>query len=75
MFRNPFRHRQRESHEPGKDQHAAGWLRREDAGVGGGTSSLFWSHHDAPPAPQRSCIQGHEIAPGETHCLYGHPVG
>jgi hypothetical protein len=77
MVKNPFTHK---SHETGKragshHQHFGEWLKREDEGVSGRTSSLFWSHHEKPLAPQRTCIQGHEIAPGETVCSHGHPIG
>ncbi len=76
MVKNPFAHRH-ESRDAGKPrhQHFGEWLKREDAGVTGGASSLFWSHHDQPLAPQRTCIQGHEVAPGEVVCSHGHPVG
>jgi hypothetical protein len=36
---------------------------------------LFWSHHDAPRAPERTCLYGHEMAPGESSCTHGHPAG
>jgi hypothetical protein len=33
------------------------------------------SQHDAPLAPVRTCIQGHDILPGQDVCSHGHPVG
>ena len=51
------------------------WLRREEAGFSRGRSSLFFTGHDAPLPPERTCLQGHEIPPGETTCSHGHPAG
>ncbi len=60
---------------PRLSRHLGDWLKREDAGVTGGTSSLFWSHHGAPRAPERTCLYGHEMAPGASSCTHGHPAG
>ena len=51
------------------------WLKHEDDGIGRGSSSIFLSSHDQPLAPERTCIQGHEILPGQDLCSHGHPVG
>jgi hypothetical protein len=55
--------------------HLGEWLKREDAGVAGGSSGIFFTSHDQPLPPERTCIQGHEIPPGQDHCSHGHPVG
>ena len=80
MVKIPFRHQADESKKrenSGEHQrlHLAEWLRREDEGIERASSSIFLSSHDRPLAPQRTCIQGHEILPGEDHCSHGHPVG
>ena len=79
MVRNPFAH---QDGTPGGDagpkHHGiplAGWLRREESRFSRGRSSLFLSGHDDPLPPQATCLQGHEIPPGETTCSHGHPAG
>ncbi|TQJ36747.1 hypothetical protein FBY36_4055 [Arthrobacter sp. SLBN-122] len=80
MVKKPLRHRTDESTKPEKGNehhrlHLAEWLRREDEGIERGYSSVFLSYHDRPLPPERTCIQGHEIQPGQDHCSHGHPVG
>ncbi|WP_347110939.1 hypothetical protein AAHB33_09310 [Paenarthrobacter sp. S56] len=77
MAKNPFGHGKAEQNSQGKPHrtHFGEWLRREDAGVEGTGSSIFLRRHDEHTPPERTCIQGHEIVPGETHCSQGHPVG
>lgn len=80
MAKNPFKHRTHESDNPEKPEkhrgmHLTEWLRREDEGIVGGYSSIFLRYHDRPLPPGRTCIQGHEIPPGQDHCSHGHPVG
>ncbi|WP_138419275.1 hypothetical protein [Sinomonas gamaensis] len=84
MAKNPSGHRTHESdrpEDPAKQAkqhhgiHLGEWLKREDEGIERGYSSIFLSSHDRPRPPERTCIQGHEIPPGQDHCLHGHPVG
>jgi hypothetical protein len=83
VTKNPFRHSTDESNKPEKPEkpgdhhrlHLGEWLRREDEGVEGAYSSVFLSYHDRPLPPERTCIQGHEVLPGQDHCSHGHPVG
>lgn len=80
MTKNPFGHRTHETKKPEKTGghhglHMREWLKHEDDGIGRGSSSIFLSSHDQPLAPERTCIQGHEILPGQDLCSHGHPVG
>ncbi|MCH6469852.1 hypothetical protein [Sinomonas terrae] len=77
MAKNPSGHRQHEAKERGKRHglHLAEWLKREESGVTGGSSGIFFASHDQPLPPERTCIQGHEIPPGQDRCSHGHPVG
>ncbi|MFE4836253.1 hypothetical protein ACFRAU_16430 [Arthrobacter sp. NPDC056691] len=76
MVRNPFRHASHgHGEEPKPAVHRSSWLQREDAGISHGKSSLFFIAHESPPPPTVTCIQGHEVLPGETSCSHGHPVG
>ncbi|WP_281450002.1 hypothetical protein [Paenarthrobacter nitroguajacolicus] len=77
MVKDPFRHGKTEHEGTGKihGTRFGEWLQREDSGVEGTGSSIFIRRHDEHQTPERTCIQGHEIAPGETHCSKGHPAG
>ncbi len=77
MAKNPFEHKEHGSEEHPKRHglHLGEWLKREDAGVSGGSSGIFFTSHDPPLPPERTCIQGHEIPPGQEHCSHGHPAG
>ena len=90
MVRNPFAHKGSTDHggeeqgtahraeDAGRKHHGvplAAWLRREESGFTRGRNSLFFAGHDDPVPPQRTCLQGHEIPPGETTCSHGHPAG
>ena len=78
MVKIPFRHqadesKKRENSGEHHRLHLAEWLRREDEGIERASSSIFLSSHDRPLAPQRTCIQGHEILPGSTTARTGIP--
>jgi hypothetical protein len=77
MAKSPFHHGKPDQNSDGKVHRTrfGEWLQREDSGVEGTGSSIFIRRHDDHQPPERTCIQGHEIAPGETHCSQGHPVG
>lgn len=80
MVKKPLRHRTDEATKSENDSahhrlHLTEWLRREDEGLERGYSSIFLSYHDRPLAPEATCIQGHEIQPGQDHCKQGHPFG
>jgi hypothetical protein len=72
---NPFRHAAHETHEGAKSHAHKSWLQREDAGISHGRSSLFFIAHEEPPPPSVTCLQGHEVLPGENTCGQGHPIG
>lgn len=76
-MKNPFAPKtEASSHAvPPKDGPHKRWHSREGDGIAHGRSSLFVSQHDAPLAPERTCIQGHDILPGQDVCSHGHPVG
>lgn len=73
----PFVHSHHEHSESSKHprRKAFSWLKREESQFTHGHSSLFFLAHDTPPPPAVTCIQGHEVLPGETTCDHGHPVG
>lgn len=76
MVKIPFIHFHHErSDRPRHLRKPFTWLQREDGQFSRGRSSLFYLAHDTPQAPSVTCIQGHEILPGETTCIHGHPVG
>lgn len=77
VVKNPFRHLPHEDSEASKKHRhkTASWLQREESQFSHGTSSLFFIAHDTPQPPGVTCIQGHEVRPGETTCDHGHPVG
>lgn len=77
MVKNPFGHTQQEHKDTSNPhkQKMGGWLKREDDGISHGKSSLFFIAHDTPLPPAATCIQGHEVLPGESACAHGHPVG
>lgn len=81
MANNPFRHRkpgQDRTEGPGKVHHGphlGEWLKHEDKRMEDAYSSIFLHQHGQPLPPGRTCIQGHEILPGQDHCSQGHPVG
>lgn len=77
-MKNPFAHKHEEaSHEGAAETRRAhpGWSRREGDGIAHGSSSLFPHAHEEHLAPVRTCIQGHDILPGQDTCSHGHPVG
>lgn len=73
----PFVHSHHEHSESSKHppRKAFSWLKREESQFTHGHSSLFFLAHDTPPPPAVTCIQGHEVLPGEATCDHGHPVG
>ena len=76
MVKNPFHHSPRTDGDDKKpEEHRLSWLQREDAGVSHGKSSLFFLSHDTPAPPAVTCLQGHDILPGESTCSEGHPIG
>ena len=75
MVKNPFKHPHEAGEGTKKSVHHSTWLQREDAGIGHGKSSLFFIAHESPSPPSVTCLQGHEILPGETSCSQGHPIG
>lgn len=81
MANNPFKHRKHDQDEPDTRErahhgpHLGEWLKHEDKRMEDAYSSIFLHPHGRPLPPERTCIQGHEILPGEDHCLHGHPVG
>ncbi|VXB16452.1 conserved hypothetical protein [Arthrobacter sp. 9AX] len=76
MVKNPFKHSPHHSGDDTKNGvHHSSWLHREDAGISHGKSSLFFIAHENPSPPSVTCLQGHEILPGETSCSQGHPIG
>jgi hypothetical protein len=76
VVKNPFHHTPRTGAGENKpDGHHRSWLQREDAGISHGKSSLFFIAHDTPVPPSVTCLQGHDILPGESTCREGHPIG
>jgi hypothetical protein len=80
VARKLFGHRHESEPAPGSPKGRTGythrsWLQREDDAISHGSSSLFFLSHDRPQAPAVTCIQGHEVDPGETTCHLGHPAG
>lgn len=69
----PSLHAQNDEVKP--DVHRASWFKREDAAITHGHSSLFFLAHDTLPPPSATCLQGHDLLPGETTCIHGHPIG
>jgi hypothetical protein len=77
-MKNPFAHKSEAAAEapPREPRPHKGWLGREDDGIANGPSSLFFTPgHEQHLAPARTCIQGHDIPPGQDTCSHGHPVG
>ncbi|MFF2243475.1 hypothetical protein ACFVTM_04775 [Arthrobacter sp. NPDC058130] len=72
-FKNPW-HRHDDKSMTG-DSRPTSWIKREDAAISHGRSSLFFIAHDNPSPPSVTCLQGHDILPGETTCSQGHPIG
>lgn len=77
MVKIPFMHPHHGNSETSKQprRKAFSWLQREEGQFSHGRSSLFFLAHDTPQPPSVTCIQGHEVRPGETSCDHGHPVG
>lgn len=76
-MKNPFAHKSEATSPapPAERRTHKGWLGRENSGIANGPSSLFFTPGHDHPAPARTCIQGHDILPGQDTCGHGHPVG
>ncbi|GAB3277278.1 hypothetical protein GCM10027449_16840 [Sinomonas notoginsengisoli] len=77
-MKNPFAHKHEEASNQAAAEHRRthhGWAQREGDGIAQGSSSLFFHSHEDHLPPSRTCIQGHDIAPGQDTCSHGHPAG
>jgi hypothetical protein len=76
-MKNPFAHKSEATGAapPTERRTHKGWLGRENDGIANGPSSLFFTPGHDHLAPARTCIQGHDIPPGQDTCSHGHPVG